>query len=428
MSGSANGASPPLYTRVAADVDDTASTKSGSTSYTTASSGMKRKRIIEPKFYSVRVGHNPGIYHSWNECLSQVKGFKNATFKSFSSLTDAERFMAGEDPGKGSGGSSSQYKFYAVRSGRVPGIYTDWPSAQKQIIGWTKPKHKCFSTRAEAQRFLGAAETRPSTDETEAQHPEHGIKTSYPNLDSVETYASEPQSKKSRKPTTAAQGTAKTSKVLPKDYTPENYEPGTGPLPPGAEDGFDPNIILGPRTGNVVYKTQAQKEATKLQAIGPTTDHMLRVHTDGSSLRNGQEGAFAGVGVYFGPNDERNLSEALPGPRQTNQRAELTAILRALDTIPRDTDVTIVTDSRYAIDCVTLWHINWRRNGWKTSAGKAVENRDLVENILGKMEERGALQTRTTFEWIKGHANHPGNVEADSLAVTGARRAAGHSE
>ena len=124
----------------------------------------------------------------------------------------------------------------------------------------------------------------------------------------------------------------------------------------------------------------------------------------------------------------RNLSEALTGPRQTNQRAELTAILRALDTIPRDTDVTIVTDSRYAIDCVTLWHVNWRRNGWKTSAGKAVENRDLVEHILGKMEERGALQTRTTFEWIKGHANHPGNVEADSLAVTGARRAAGHLE
>ncbi|MCJ1438313.1 hypothetical protein MMC27_007701 [Xylographa pallens] len=428
MSLSAVAASPPLYARAAADIDDAASTKSGSTTYTTASSGTKRKRVVEPKFYSVRVGHNPGIYHSWNECLSQVKGFKNATFKSFSSWTDAERFMAGEDPGKGTGGSSSTFKFYAVRSGRVPGIYTDWPSAQKQIVGWTKPKHKCFSTRAEAQHFLGTAEPRPPAAETETQGLESEIKTSYPNLDSLEPHTSEPQSKKSKKPTTAAHEKARSSKVLPQEYAPEDYEPGTGPLPPGAEDGFDPNIILSPRTGNVVYKTQAQKEATKLQAIGPTTDHMLRVHTDGSSLRNGQDGAFAGVGVFFGPNDERNLSETLPGPRQTNQRAELTAILRALDTIPRDTDVTIVTDSRYAIDCVTLWHINWRRNGWKTSAGKAVENRDLVENILGKMEERGALLTRTTFEWIKGHANHPGNVEADSLAVTGARRAAGHSE
>ena len=215
--------------------------------------------------------------------------------------------MAGEDPGKGTSGSSSPYKFYAVRSGRVPGIYTDWPSAQKQIVGWTKPKHKCFSTRAEAQRFLGAIETRPLVDDADTQVYEDGIKTILPNLDGVETYSSEPYSKKSRKATMVAQGT-KTLKLL-EEYNPDNYDPGTGPLPPGAEDGFDPNIILSPRTGNVVYKTQEQKEVTKLQALGPTTDHMLRVHTDGSSLRNGQEGAFAGVGVYFGPNDER-YSEA----------------------------------------------------------------------------------------------------------------------
>ena len=227
--------------------------------------------------------------------------------KSFSSLTDAERFMAGEDPGKGAGGSSSPFKFYAVQNGRVPGIYTDWPSAQQQIVGWTKPKHKCFSTRAEALRFLGMADTRPSADETERQGPDYGIQSNYPTLDSLEPYNSEPQTKKIKKPTTTAPGTAKTSKVLAPEYAPEDYEPGTGPLPPGAEDGFDPNIILSPQTGNVVYKTQAQKEATKLQAIGPTTDHVLRIHTDGSSLRNGQEGAFAGVGVFFGPNDERYI-------------------------------------------------------------------------------------------------------------------------
>ena len=94
--------------------------------------------------------------------------------------------------------------------------------------------------------------------------------------------------------------------------------------------------------------------------------------------------------------------------------------MRALDTIPKDRDVTIVTDSRYAIDCVTLWYVNWRKNGWKTSAGKAVENKDLVETILARIEERGSLQTQTIFEWIKGHANQPGNVEADKLAVSGA--------
>jgi ribonuclease HI len=120
----------------------------------------------------------------------------------------------------------------------------------------------------------------------------------------------------------------------------------------------------------------------------------------------------------------RNISEALSGSRQTNQRAELTAIGRALDTVPKDRDVTIVTDSQYSINCITVWSGNWRRNGWKTAAGKTVENRDLVESIVNKIEDRKSSHVQTTFEWIKGHSNHPGNVEADKLAVNGARRAA----
>jgi len=187
-----------VHDSAATDIDDTASLKSASPTGTAASSGTKRKRVAEPKYYSVRVGHRPGIYYSWSECLRQVKGFKNATctieltrnaqspffsekekpmliyyvrtiVKSFTTLTDAERFLAGEDPSnKGLSevvGAGS--KFYAVRSGRVPGIYTDWPSAQKQIVGWTKPKYKCFSTRVEAQRFLGELDKGTSGESTE---------------------------------------------------------------------------------------------------------------------------------------------------------------------------------------------------------------------------------------------------------------------
>lgn len=98
--------------------------------------------------------------------------------------------------------------------------------------------------------------------------------------------------------------------------------------------------------------------------------------------------------------------------------------MRALDIVPRDRDVTIVTDSRYAIDCLTVWCDNWRKNGWKTSAGKPVENKDIIETVLAKIEDRSAYDAQTIFEWIKGHANHPGNVAADKLAVEGARGAA----
>ena len=60
-------------------MDDVASVKSASPAGTTASTGTKRKRAAEPKFYAVRVGNRPGIYHTWADCLEQVKGFKKAT-------------------------------------------------------------------------------------------------------------------------------------------------------------------------------------------------------------------------------------------------------------------------------------------------------------------------------------------------------------
>ena len=201
--------------------------------------------------------------------------------KSFTTLTDAERFLNGEDV-------STSRKFYAVRSGKVPGIYTDWPSAQKQITGWTKPQHKCFSTRAEAQRFI---------DLQEAYTPGGSVS----HLE-----GSEPTVKRPKKGTATA-NRGKYNVTTSKEVETLQYEPGIN-LPPGAEDGFDPNIILEPSSGNVIIKTRGQRMATKLQSSGSAVNSILRVYTDGSSLRNGQPGAFAGVGVYFGPDDERCAS------------------------------------------------------------------------------------------------------------------------
>jgi ribonuclease HI len=296
---------------------------------------------------------------------------------------------------------SENTRFYGIQRGRVTGVYTDWEKAQEQIRGFPRPRYRKFSTRAEAEEFVREGRTEPVGFGTEPS----GITTERPkNADGVEIAA------------------------------------GDGPLPQGAEDGFDPNILLDPATGKVVYKTTQQKEATKPQTTG--IPGMLRIYTDGSSLRNGTPLASAGVGVYFGPGDSRfvhlldthvpfltpitypsrNVSEPLKGSRQTNQRAELTAILRAIDIAPRHRDVTIITDSRYAIDCVTVWFVNWRRNNWMTRDKKPVENKDLVESILVKIEERNDLRVKTVFEWVKGHNKDHGNEEADKLAVNGAQR------
>ena len=95
---------------------------------------------------------------------------------------------------------------------------------------------------------------------------------------------------------------------------------------------------------------------------------------------------------------------------------------RALDIAPRNRNIMIISDSSYAINCCTSWYTNWRSNGWKNSSGKAVENRDLIEGILNKVEERWRMyRVGTEFEWVKGHSGNEGNKEADRLAVEGAR-------
>jgi ribonuclease HI len=106
---------------------------------------------------------------------------------------------------------------------------------------------------------------------------------------------------------------------------------------------------------------------------------------------------------------------------QTNQRAELAAILRALQLAPPDQNVMIITDSTYSINCLTKWKDGWIRNGWKNSKGVSVLNQDLIKGVLAKIEERKKRGVRTSFEWVKGHAQSPGNIEADKLAVQGAR-------
>jgi ribonuclease HI len=105
---------------------------------------------------------------------------------------------------------------------------------------------------------------------------------------------------------------------------------------------------------------------------------------------------------------------------QTNQRAELTAIQRALEVIDPTADVNIFSDSNYAIKCSTVWYVNWQRNNWTTAQREPVLNKDLVVNIRALIDHRDAKGAKTQFFWIKGHSKDPGNEAADRLAVAGA--------
>lgn len=86
-----------------------------------------------------------------------------------------------------------------------------------------------------------------------------------------------------------------------------------------------------------------------------------------------------------------------------------------------DQDVRIYTDSKYTINCVDKWHKTWEKNDWLTTSGEEVKNKDIIQAVRAKIEDRDAAGTRTLFEWVKGHNGLEGNEQADKLAVKGAK-------
>lgn len=125
-----------------------------------------------------------------------------------------------------------------------------------------------------------------------------------------------------------------------------------------------------------------------------------------------QPGAFADV-------EHRNVQEPLKGDVQTNNRAELVAMARAIDHVPIDRDLHIISDSEYSKNCLTSWVAGWERNGWRNSKNKEVVNKDIIQPILARIREREKCKAQTLITWVKAHAVDEGNIAADALANQG---------
>jgi ribonuclease HI len=141
------------------------------------------------------------------------------------------------------------------------------------------------------------------------------------------------------------------------------------------------------------------------------------VYTDGACSNNGKPNALAGIGIYFGENDTRNVSERVDG-KQTNNVAELTAILRTYSIIESDISlgkyIAIVTDSEYAVKCVCSYGDKCEKEGWK----KEIPNKELVQNVYNLYKDKRDL---IQFIHVKAHTRETdihsiGNDHADRLA------------
>jgi ribA/ribD-fused uncharacterized protein len=143
------------------------------------------------------------------------------------------------------------------------------------------------------------------------------------------------------------------------------------------------------------------------------------IYTDGSRIP-GQDGrGYGGLGIWFGENDSRNTSMSITSPNPTNQSAELMAIKHALRFTKDISEVLIMTDSAYSINCLTVWYKTWTGNGWKNSKHEDVVNRDLIKEILEIIFHRDSMGYKTSFQHVKAHKDSVGNIGADKLAVAG---------
>jgi ribonuclease HI/exonuclease III len=136
------------------------------------------------------------------------------------------------------------------------------------------------------------------------------------------------------------------------------------------------------------------------------------IYTDGSCINNGEENAQAGSGIWYGPNDPRNIALRVPGPTQTNQTAELYAILQGVKNTAKQDPLEIISDSKYCIDGLTKHTQKWEDRGWIE-----ISNKELFKTTVAWLRQR---TSETTLRWVKGHNNEDGNEEADKLAALGA--------
>lgn len=140
---------------------------------------------------------------------------------------------------------------------------------------------------------------------------------------------------------------------------------------------------------------------------------MLKIYTDGSCLGNPGPGGWAFVAT-----DGKNTAERSGGESNTtNNRMELTAVLKALTAAKKHAAVEIHTDSQYVKNGMESWVKNWKKNNWRTTDKKPVKNQDLWIAL-----DEVASGIKIHWHWVKGHAGHEMNERVDELARTAAER------
>ncbi|KAK9411274.1 ribonuclease H1 [Crotalus adamanteus] len=325
-------------------------------------------------FYAVRRGRRIGVYNTWDECNEQVHRYQDASFKKFATKKQAWAFINEESAessisSTGFGEKQNNYGYYSNKT------TSDSYNARSHKRRYEELSENKYTNKR--VKYTDVPYT-PPPNKNEFSYMGFGKKQNYhsyySNKTTSESYNARPYKRRYKE----LSGNKCTNKRV--KYTHVPYTP-----PPNKNE---------------------------FSYMGD----YVAVYTDGCCSSNGRQAARAGTGVYWGPDHPLNNSERLHG-RQTNQRAEIHAACKAIEQAKSQNirKLAIYTDSKFTINGVTSWIPNWKINGWKTSAGKEVTNREDFER-LAKLSEGMDIQ----WMHVPGHAGFPGNEAADRLAKEGA--------
>jgi ribonuclease HI len=141
----------------------------------------------------------------------------------------------------------------------------------------------------------------------------------------------------------------------------------------------------------------------------------VEIFTDGACKGNpgpGGWGALLRMGHH-----EKELSGGEADT--TNNRMEMTAVIRALEALIEPCEISLYSDSKYVIDGITKWVDGWQKRGWINASKQPVRNKDLWHELIAATKPH-----QVEWNWIRGHSGHPENERVDQLAVIAAEKAA----
>ncbi len=140
----------------------------------------------------------------------------------------------------------------------------------------------------------------------------------------------------------------------------------------------------------------------------------VEIFTDGACKGNPGPGGWGSILRYKGTEKEISGGEA----NTTNNRMELTAVIKALELLKEPCEVELYTDSQYVANALTQgWAKKWQANGWMRNKKEKALNPELWEKLL-KLYDTHSVNVN----WVKGHAGHPENERCDRLAVAAAEK------